>query len=224
MYFSCGLFLINVAVPDDFSTIKYFCFLVDFTFSSVHRLQIVELPDHPYFIGVQFHPEFKSRPGKPSGLFLGNVLLNIKCLSSLFMHRSMSPWFSTHLYICRSFTVTTILERKFHSILRVNFLVLMQPLMNLNDNFLRRIHDPSGIVSLHVNLLGLFSCVFCLMVRLCQGNLIVSEIYSVGTGRINWFLNRFRWWKFLHYQFEYLHFLRHLVLPFYLAMPVRWIS
>ena len=36
--------------------------------------QIVELPDHPYFVGVQFHPEFKSRPGKPSALFLGIFL------------------------------------------------------------------------------------------------------------------------------------------------------
>lgn len=37
-------------------------------------LQIVELPNHPYFVGVQFHPEFKSRPGKPSPLFLGTSL------------------------------------------------------------------------------------------------------------------------------------------------------
>ncbi|XP_019055548.1 PREDICTED: CTP synthase-like isoform X2 [Nelumbo nucifera] len=35
------------------------------------RMEIVELPSHPYFVGVQFHPEFKSRPGKPSALFLG---------------------------------------------------------------------------------------------------------------------------------------------------------
>jgi len=34
-------------------------------------MQIVELPSHPFFIGAQFHPEFKSRPGKPSPLFLG---------------------------------------------------------------------------------------------------------------------------------------------------------
>ena len=26
---------------------------------------------HPYYVGVQFHPEFKSRPGKPSPPFLG---------------------------------------------------------------------------------------------------------------------------------------------------------
>ncbi|KAJ7969371.1 CTP synthase family protein [Quillaja saponaria] len=37
------------------------------------RMEIVELPNHPYFIGVQFHPEFKSRPGKPSPLFLGLI-------------------------------------------------------------------------------------------------------------------------------------------------------
>ncbi|XP_051125608.1 uncharacterized protein LOC127247684 isoform X2 [Andrographis paniculata] len=40
---------------------------------SGHRMEIVELPNHPYFVGVQFHPEFKSRPGKPSALFLGLV-------------------------------------------------------------------------------------------------------------------------------------------------------
>ncbi|XP_073149242.1 uncharacterized protein [Henckelia pumila] len=37
------------------------------------RMEIIELPNHPYFVGVQFHPEFKSRPGKPSALFLGLV-------------------------------------------------------------------------------------------------------------------------------------------------------
>ncbi|KAG9448064.1 hypothetical protein H6P81_014192 [Aristolochia fimbriata] len=37
------------------------------------RMEILELPGHPYFVGVQFHPEFKSRPGKPSPLFLGLI-------------------------------------------------------------------------------------------------------------------------------------------------------
>ncbi|KAM1212883.1 hypothetical protein ACFX1X_004447 [Malus domestica] len=37
------------------------------------RMEIVELPTHPYFVGVQFHPEYKSRPGKPSALFLGLI-------------------------------------------------------------------------------------------------------------------------------------------------------
>lgn len=39
-------------------------------------LEILELPDHPYFVGAQFHPEFKSRPEKPSALFLGNIPWN----------------------------------------------------------------------------------------------------------------------------------------------------
>ena len=38
---------------------------------SGHRMEIVDLPNHPYFIGVRSHPEFKSRTGTPSALFLG---------------------------------------------------------------------------------------------------------------------------------------------------------
>ncbi len=34
-----------------------------------HLVEIIELKDHPWFIGVQFHPEFKSRPNKPQKLF-----------------------------------------------------------------------------------------------------------------------------------------------------------
>ena len=38
-------------------------------------VEMVELDrkDHPYFISVQFHPEFKSRPNKPHPLFMGLV-------------------------------------------------------------------------------------------------------------------------------------------------------
>lgn len=32
-------------------------------------VEIVELPEHPFFVGVQFHPEFKSRPNRPHPLF-----------------------------------------------------------------------------------------------------------------------------------------------------------
>ena len=38
---------------------------------SGQRCEIFELNDHPYYVGVQFHPEFKSRPGRPSPPFLG---------------------------------------------------------------------------------------------------------------------------------------------------------
>ena len=36
-------------------------------------VEAVELPRHRFFVGVQFHPEFKSRPNKPHPLFLGLV-------------------------------------------------------------------------------------------------------------------------------------------------------
>ena len=39
------------------------------------RCEIFELDNHPYYVGVQFHPEFKSRPGRPSPPFLGLLLL-----------------------------------------------------------------------------------------------------------------------------------------------------
>nr|XP_036876444.1 CTP synthase 2 isoform X2 [Manis javanica] len=41
---------------------------------SGERLEIVELANHPYFVGVQFHPEFSSRPMKPSPPYLGLLL------------------------------------------------------------------------------------------------------------------------------------------------------
>lgn len=36
-------------------------------------VEIGELPEHPFFIGCQFHPEFKSRPNRPAPLFVGLV-------------------------------------------------------------------------------------------------------------------------------------------------------
>ncbi len=33
-------------------------------------VEVVELPGHPFFIGVQFHPEYKSTPEKPQPLFV----------------------------------------------------------------------------------------------------------------------------------------------------------
>jgi CTP synthase len=32
-------------------------------------VEIIELPDHPFFLGCQFHPEFKSKPLEPHPLF-----------------------------------------------------------------------------------------------------------------------------------------------------------
>ena len=36
-------------------------------------VEIIELPDHPWFVGCQFHPELKSRPTRPHPLFAGFV-------------------------------------------------------------------------------------------------------------------------------------------------------
>ncbi len=38
------------------------------------RCEIMELEGHPYYVGTQYHPEFKSRPGRPSPPFLGLLM------------------------------------------------------------------------------------------------------------------------------------------------------
>ena len=37
------------------------------------RVEFIELPNHPFYLGCQCHPEFKSRPGRPSPLYLGFI-------------------------------------------------------------------------------------------------------------------------------------------------------
>ena len=47
------------------------------TFSGTSKqgslVEVVELPDHPWFVAVQYHPEFKSKPTQPHPLFSGFV-------------------------------------------------------------------------------------------------------------------------------------------------------
>lgn len=38
-----------------------------------HIVEMIEIPNHPWFVGCQFHPEFKSRPNRPHPLFRGLV-------------------------------------------------------------------------------------------------------------------------------------------------------
>ena len=47
--------------------------VVSGTFQEGRLVEVVELPDHPWFIASQFHPEFKSRPTRPAPLFRGFV-------------------------------------------------------------------------------------------------------------------------------------------------------
>ncbi len=46
------------------------------------RMEIVEVTGHPFFLATQYHPEFKSRPGNPSPVFLGLLLASTGNLDS----------------------------------------------------------------------------------------------------------------------------------------------
>uniref|UniRef100_A0A8C8H5B8 CTP synthase n=1 Tax=Oncorhynchus tshawytscha TaxID=74940 RepID=A0A8C8H5B8_ONCTS len=56
------------------------------------RMEIIELDDHPYFVGVQYHPEFTSRPIKPSPPYFGLLLTSAGKLQS-YLHKGcrLSP-------------------------------------------------------------------------------------------------------------------------------------
>ena len=47
--------------------------VVSGTFQEGRLVEIIELPDHPWFVASQFHPEFKSRPTRSAPLFRGFV-------------------------------------------------------------------------------------------------------------------------------------------------------
>jgi CTP synthase len=46
--------------------------------SKTHLVEIVEIPSHPFFIGVQFHPEYKSTVAQPHPLFVNFVAAALK--------------------------------------------------------------------------------------------------------------------------------------------------
>ena len=56
-------------------------------FGRSQRMEIVEIKEHPYFVAAQFHPEFKSRPNRPSPLFLGFILAATKQLDGWFVKK-----------------------------------------------------------------------------------------------------------------------------------------
>ena len=47
------------------------------------RMEIIELRDHPWYVGVQFHPEYLSRVLRPSKPFLGFVAASAGCLEKI---------------------------------------------------------------------------------------------------------------------------------------------
>ncbi|MGI8932858.1 MAG: CTP synthase [Phormidesmis sp.] len=53
-------------------------FMVSGTSPDGRLVEIVELPNHPFFIACQFHPEFQSRPNTPHPMFLGLIEAALK--------------------------------------------------------------------------------------------------------------------------------------------------
>ncbi len=47
-------------------------------------VEMVEIPEHPYFVATQAHPEFKSRPNRPHPLFRGLVAAAVKRRAAVF--------------------------------------------------------------------------------------------------------------------------------------------
>lgn len=52
------------------------------TDSEKERMEILELENHPYYVATQYHPEYLSRPLKPSPPFLGLILASVGKLQS----------------------------------------------------------------------------------------------------------------------------------------------
>ena len=46
--------------------------------------EIIEIPEHPYFVACQFHPELQSKPYEPHPLFVAFVEAAKKCENKLF--------------------------------------------------------------------------------------------------------------------------------------------
>nr|XP_042696125.1 CTP synthase 2 isoform X5 [Chrysemys picta bellii] len=84
------------------------------------RMEIIELENHPYFVGVQFHPEFSSRPMKPSPPYLGLLLAATGTLSAYLQRGcklspsfySMLPWAHSERMIATVTSVMTVLQKK----------------------------------------------------------------------------------------------------------------
>lgn len=53
------------------------------------RMEILELEGHPFFIGTQYHPEYLTRPLKPSPPFLGFVLASAGLLEEYLKEKRM---------------------------------------------------------------------------------------------------------------------------------------
>jgi CTP synthase len=61
------------------------------------RMEIMELKDHPYYVAVQYHPEYLTRPLKPSAPYLGLLLASCGRLQSYVSHGCrLSPYYNQY--------------------------------------------------------------------------------------------------------------------------------
>ena len=68
--------------------------VVSGTFQEGRLVEIVELPDHPWFVASQFHPEFKSRPTRPAPLFrdfVGAALARVRDRAGVAVAAAVGP-------------------------------------------------------------------------------------------------------------------------------------
>ena len=52
-------------------------YLILFLYTDATRMEIMELKNHPFYAAVQYHPEYLSRPMRPSPPYLGLILASI---------------------------------------------------------------------------------------------------------------------------------------------------
>ena len=56
-----------------------------------NRMEVMELSSHKYYVGVQYHPEYISRPYKPSAPYVGFVLAAAGKLNAYILKSPKSP-------------------------------------------------------------------------------------------------------------------------------------
>jgi len=66
--------------PDFRETLAYAGLLIAGTSADDKLVDVVELPSHPWFVAVQYHPEFRSQPTKPHPLFDGFIAASVRKL------------------------------------------------------------------------------------------------------------------------------------------------
>ena len=73
-----------------------------------NRMEVMELNDHPYYVGVQYHPEYLSRPTKPSPPYVGFILASCSKLKPYLKNLANNNYSLEHA----SATINTLTRKK----------------------------------------------------------------------------------------------------------------